>query len=232
MPIILQLSEEIEQENEGDTFCGILTDVENNQIYMEKTSRLYDEDGKWIELGDNFIRLDPSREDPKAFAEYKANKEKAISSLVDTYNDTWNKMAEDPNAVFDQKKFKFLVQKQAAEGMLESAFESDQFGFIDSKDIAKFNQIYDVISNGGARFFEQQLNDYANLDDASLAQAFPTDKQQIKSGKLRKRFTDMIDSIGVMEENYNKLSDKYENPCINETKSKRSIKAKKNKKKR
>jgi len=36
MPIILQLSEDIEQENEGDTFCGILTDVENNQIYMEK----------------------------------------------------------------------------------------------------------------------------------------------------------------------------------------------------
>lgn len=66
MPIILQLSEDIEQENEGDTFCGILTDVENNQIYMEKTSRLYDEDGKWIELGDNFIRLDPSREDPTA----------------------------------------------------------------------------------------------------------------------------------------------------------------------
>ena len=68
-PIILQLSEDIEQENEGDTFCGILTDVENNQIYMEKTSRLYDEDGKWIELGDNFIRLDPSREDPIALAE-------------------------------------------------------------------------------------------------------------------------------------------------------------------
>ena len=69
MPIILQLSEDIEQENEGDTFCGILTDVENNQIYMEKTSRLDDENGKWIEIGDDFIRLDPSREDPKAFAE-------------------------------------------------------------------------------------------------------------------------------------------------------------------
>jgi hypothetical protein len=69
MPIILQLSEDIEQENEGEIFCGILTDVENNQIYMEKTSRLDDEDGKWIEWGDNFIRLDPSREDPTAFAE-------------------------------------------------------------------------------------------------------------------------------------------------------------------
>jgi len=150
--------------------------------------------------------------DPKAYAEYKANREAAITSLVDTYNDTWNKMAEDPNSVFDPKKFKFLVQKQASEGMLESAFESDQFGFIDSKDIAKFNQIFDVISNGGARFFEQQLNDYANLDDASLAQAFPSEKQQVKSGKLRKRFTDMIDQVGIMEENYDKLKDKYENP--------------------
>ena len=69
MPIILQLSEDIEQENEGETFCGILTDVENNQIYMEKTSLLDDEDGKWIEWGDDFIRLDPTREDPTAFAE-------------------------------------------------------------------------------------------------------------------------------------------------------------------
>ena len=69
MPIILQLSEDIEQENEGDTFCGILTDVENNQIYMEKTSRLDDEDGKWIECGDDFIRLDPTREDPTALKE-------------------------------------------------------------------------------------------------------------------------------------------------------------------
>lgn len=69
MPIILQLSENIEQEYEGDTFCGILTDVENNQIYMEKTSLLDDENGKWIEWGDNFIRLDPSREDPTAYEE-------------------------------------------------------------------------------------------------------------------------------------------------------------------
>jgi len=60
MPIILQISEDIEQENEDDTFSGVLTDVENNQIYMEKTSLLDDENAKWIEWGDNFIRLDPT----------------------------------------------------------------------------------------------------------------------------------------------------------------------------
>jgi len=69
MPIILQLAEDMEQEHDGYTFSGILTDVEDNQIYMENTSLLDDENGKWIEWGDDFIRLDPTREDPTAFAE-------------------------------------------------------------------------------------------------------------------------------------------------------------------
>ena len=69
MPIILQLAEDMEQEHNGYTFSGILTDVEDNQIYMENTSLLDDENGKWIEWGDDFIRLDPTREDPTAFAE-------------------------------------------------------------------------------------------------------------------------------------------------------------------
>ena len=61
MPIILQLAEDMEQEHDGHTFSGILTDVEDNQIYMENTSLLDDENGKWIEWGDDFIRLDPTR---------------------------------------------------------------------------------------------------------------------------------------------------------------------------
>jgi len=69
MPIILQLAEDMEQQNDGETLSGILTDVEDNQIYMEKTSALDHENYRWIEWGDNFIRLDPSREDPEAFAE-------------------------------------------------------------------------------------------------------------------------------------------------------------------
>ena len=68
MPMILQLAEDMEQQNDGDTLSGILTDVEDNQIYMEKTSKLDHENYRWIELGNDFIRLDPSREDPEAFA--------------------------------------------------------------------------------------------------------------------------------------------------------------------
>ena len=69
MPIVLQLAEDIEENYAGYTFSGILTDVEDNQIYMENTSLLDDENSKWIEYGDTFIRLDPFREDPTRFEE-------------------------------------------------------------------------------------------------------------------------------------------------------------------
>ena len=69
MPIILQLSEDLEQDYDGEIISGILTDVEDNQVYLEKASALDDENYNWIEWGDDFIRLDPTREDPKAFVE-------------------------------------------------------------------------------------------------------------------------------------------------------------------
>ena len=69
MPIILQLAEDMELEHKGKTFSGILTDVEDNQIYMENTALLDDENSEWIEWGDDFVRLDPTREDPTRFAE-------------------------------------------------------------------------------------------------------------------------------------------------------------------
>ena len=69
MPIILQLAEDIEENYAGYTFSGILTDVEDNQIYMENAAMLDHENSKWIERGDVFVRLDPFREDPTRFAE-------------------------------------------------------------------------------------------------------------------------------------------------------------------
>jgi hypothetical protein len=69
MPIVLQLAEDIEENYAGYTFSGILTDVEDNQIYMENAAMLDHENSKWIERGDVFVRLDPFREDPTRFEE-------------------------------------------------------------------------------------------------------------------------------------------------------------------
>jgi len=96
--------------------------------------------------------------------------------------------------------------------MTESAFKSDQFGFIDAKDFGKFQQIYTVLSTGGAQIFENQLKDYMKLSDEELADAFPSDKKDIKSGKLRERFQSMINQIGKTENAYNERKDDFPNP--------------------
>ena len=150
--------------------------------------------------------------DPKAYAEHKQNRENYVNSVVKQYNDAWDQQVADPNSVFDPKKFNFLMQKQAAGELKKTAFDGDKFGFIDAKDVAKFQQIFTVMSTGGAHYFEQQMKDYMKLSDEELGQAFPTNKAQVKSGKLRSRFQDMVNQIDTMETNYEKLKDKYENP--------------------
>jgi hypothetical protein len=150
--------------------------------------------------------------DPKAYAEHKQNRENYVNSVVEQYNEAWDQQVADPNSVFDPKKFNFLMQKQAAGELKKTAFDGNKFGFIDAKDVAKFQQIFTVMSTGGAHYFEQQMKDYMNLSDEELGQAFPTNKAQVKSGKLRSRFQDMVNQIDTMETNYEKLKDKYENP--------------------
>ena len=153
-----------------------------------------------------------SKKQNEAWAEYKTNRDDLVAKVVLAYNETWNKQAEDPNSMFDPHKLNFLAQKEAAGEKAKSAYAGDQFGFIDATDFAKFQQIFTVLSTGGARAFESQLGDYLKLSDEDLATAFPSDKKDIKSGKLRERFQSMITQISKTEDVFNKTKDKFENP--------------------
>ena len=149
---------------------------------------------------------------PEKYKEYKENKKKFYDSLKETHNKAWNAMAEDPNAVFDPNKLNFLVQKEVAAEMKRSAYADDQFGFMDAKDFGKFQQMFTIMQNGTSDLFRKQLQDYLNLTDEELVQAFPVSKNEVKSGKLRERIQDMITQIDKTEEAYNKNKDKFENP--------------------
>ena len=151
-------------------------------------------------------------EGAKLIQEQKARKEELLTSVLNAYNTTWNKQADDPLSVFDPIKHNFLIQKQVAGEMNKSAYDGDQFGFIDAKDFGKFQQIYTVLSTGGAVEFENQLKDYMNLSDEDLANAFPSDKKDIKNGKLRERFQSMITQISRTEDIYNREKDNTPNP--------------------
>ena len=150
--------------------------------------------------------------DPKAYAEHKANRKTYVDSIIKSYNEINELNKNDVGAVFDQKKFQFLIQHQVAGDMTEASMMSSAYDFINEKDYAKFQQIYDVISTGGAQYFEQQMKDFMKLSDVELAEAFPSSKKDIKSGKIRTRLQDMVNKISQMEDNYSELKDEFPNP--------------------
>lgn len=143
---------------------------------------------------------------------YKKAKDDYIQSLVKTHNEAWNTMADDPTAMFDPTKLNFLVQKQVASEMKQSAYEDNPFGFIDAKDFGKFHQMYTIFSNGTANQFRDQLNGFQSLTDDELNQAFPGFKSDIKSGKFRERIDSTLKQIDDTEKTYEDSKNKFQNP--------------------
>ena len=144
--------------------------------------------------------------------EQKENKKAYVDAVVSAYNKTWNQQVDDPGSMFDPQKLNFLIQKEVAADKKISAYQNDVFGFIDATDFGKFQQIYTVLSTGGAAAFENQLKSYRNLSDEDLSNAFPSDKKDIKNGKLRERFQTMITQIGNTEDVFEQTKDKFPNP--------------------
>ena len=153
-----------------------------------------------------------SKAQNEAWAEYKTNRDEFIKKTVTAHNQAWNTHIAKPEGMFDSNKLNFLIQKQVAGAMKASTYDNDQFGFIDQQDFAKFQQMYHVFSNNTSGIFRSQLTDMLKLTDEELAQAYPADKNDIKSGKLRKRISDMITKLDKMENQYQDSKDKYPNP--------------------
>ena len=146
------------------------------------------------------------------YQEYKNNREKTVDTLIESWNTAWNNQVDNPSSLFDPNKFNFLMQKQVADAMKANAYDQDMFGFIDEKDFSKFQQMYTLFQTGGVSHFRSQLKDFLNLTDAELAEAFPGDAKDIKNGKLRERFTSYINYIDKVQDNFEKINDKFQNP--------------------
>ena len=153
-----------------------------------------------------------SKSQNEAWAEYKTNRDEFIKKTVTAHNQAWNTHVTTPEGMFDSNKLNFLIQKQVAGAMKASTYDADQFGFIDQQDFGKFQQMYHVFSNNTSGIFRSQLTDMLKLTDEELAQAYPADKKDIKSGKLRQRISDMVTKLDKMENQYQDSKDKYPNP--------------------
>ncbi len=149
----------------------------------------------------------------ETFAEFRKTRDEMIEKIVDSYNKSWNEQAIDPSELFDVNRLNFMIQKEMAEKMKKSAYQQDFFGFKDAEDAAKFQQFFTMFETNGTRHFRDQLLGFLDMSDTELVEAFPgVSNKDKKDGKLRKRINETIIQMDKMEENYNKLKDKYVNP--------------------
>lgn len=153
-----------------------------------------------------------SAEAKAAYAQQNEAQENWVKNVVKSYNEAWNQQAEDPSQLWDPAKLNFLIQKQVAGELTQSNYMDDRFGFIDAKDFGKFQQIYTVLSTGGAQIFQNQLEDYSKLSDQELIDAGFASKKEVESGKARERFQSMINQIEKTDNDYNDRKDDFPNP--------------------
>ena len=73
----------------------------------------------------------------------------------------------------------------------------------------QFKNLKTLFSSGKQEFFKEQLEDYLELTDQELAEAFPSEVKRAKSGKLRSAIQENLTRLEKMEENYKENSDKY-----------------------
>lgn len=147
--------------------------------------------------------------DPEAFKQYKKNKDEYIKQTVDQLN----KVYEDPETYFDPTKIHALTQKELNESLFSSSFAEDALSFMDKKDASTFHHLYTVLHADKMHEFKGQMEDYLQMDDQALAEAFEqATPEEIKSGKTRDRLQRMLGRMEELEKSYKELNDKIINP--------------------
>jgi hypothetical protein len=150
--------------------------------------------------------------DKEAYKEYQERREAEVKKIVEERNKNYNEFIDDPVAYLDKHINNFLIQNEVNSEMNEASYDGDMFKFIDAKDFAKFHHIYGLMESGSVDLFRTELQDFLNLTDEELNEAFPTFKEEIKQGKLRERANDLINLIDKAEKAYNENKDALVNP--------------------
>ena len=148
---------------------------------------------------------------PEQYKEYQQQKEEYIKNLVKTYNDAYNESLDNPDFQWNDKKLNFAAIHDAAKEMDSYNYEGDPLGFYDSKDFIKFQNYQRLFDNGAHIEFTRGLRDLTNLSDEELAQAFPEQKEDALSGKLRTSLENQIKEINDKADRYKQFNSKYEN---------------------
>ena len=87
--------------------------------------------------------------------------------------------------------------------MDDAISRNDKYDYFNNRNFLEFKNLYDKFKNGSIGFYQQEMIDFSQLDDAALGEAFPKKDygniQQVRS-KIQKQL-DLITEYGDMFNN-------------------------------
>ena len=150
--------------------------------------------------------------DPDAYAMQKQRKDDYFAALNTTLNKMHESFVQDPGSYFDPVRLNAMAVKQMSETMVQTSFDSDVRGFMDSKNVMIFHHLNTMYETGKLNDFIDEIKSFQEMTDDELLGAFPSQKADVKSGKLRERFDKMILNGKEMRKNHEDWDDEHVSP--------------------
>ena len=125
---------------------------------------------------------------------------------------TINKMANDTKQYFDVNLINSFVQQNMSDVMMQAGLEGNTMDFYDAKDGAIYHGLTTMAITGKSYLFREQMEDYLNLSDTDLENAFKAEIEKGSVEKVRTRIKEYIDRIDDVDASFKELNDRYINP--------------------
>ena len=150
-----------------------------------------------------------SKFNKEKFAAYDKSREDYIKNVVKVSNEVYN----DPDFYFNETKLNAIQQKLSNEDFFAASYAGSALNGYDAKDSGIFHHLYTLAESGKLHDFRQDIKAFQKLDDKALLEAFPqATEEDVKSGKLRERLTQMETRLDKIDKAYKKLNDEIINP--------------------
>ena len=148
------------------------------------------------------------KRNPEAFEKYEQN----LAEFEKEINAIGNSIQENPFDYFSPTRLNFFQTVDASNDVQQNLYDGDPMGLMDAKDMLQFQHMHFHAKSGTKDLFIEQFEDFLQLSDEQLAEAFPQHKEDIESGKARERLQKSITDMKNFESEYNASFDLIVNP--------------------
>ena len=137
------------------------------------------------------------------YAQAKQAEEKVISDIIRQAENDSEKGVSGLDAVMSEDQLMMSAMKQTSNAMDDAISRNDKYDYFNNRNFLEFKNLHRRYKNGSIGFYKQDMEEYAQLDDKSLGEAFPSKDfggvEKVRS-KIQKQL-DLISEYGDMFNN-------------------------------